>query len=337
MKMNSSMTNQRKVPLPLRFGKPLIRALLASAIVTCTSAAQQGSPTLKITSPLAGTVVAPGQTISVTITSPANASFSMIGVIGEDPIGFSSTATSVPAQISLTIPSNISSCRPRMLTAVGLTSSGQRAMSDTILIDIERRDLPMSLSVLMSSVTFGVIGEESPIEILATFSDGTILDVAESSYVAYSSSNTNVATVDANGIVTSVATGIASIRATYTLNGKKVQLTIPVTVPDQIMSVLPVSLRFGSQNVGTSGTPQQLTVTNASRGILKIISVGSRGDFSESDNCTFSSPLSAGGTCTINVAFTPTRTGTRTGALSIVNSFDITPTSIPLTGTGTGQ
>jgi len=45
------------------------------------------------------------------------------------------------------------------------------------------------------------------------------------------------------------------------------------------MTVPPVSVDVGSQNVGTSSSPQQLTVTNAGIGVLKIISVGAAGDF----------------------------------------------------------
>jgi hypothetical protein len=233
----------------------------------------------------------------------------------------------------MSIPAKLA-CRTYALTAVGTTTSGRDVESDPILIDVERPDIPTSISPLMPSINFSVLGEQSPVILVATFPDGSILEVTRSSSVTYFSSNTSIATVDANGMVTAVATGNASLTTTYTLNGQNVRATIPVRVPRQIMTVSPVYLTFGSQNVGTSSSPQQLTVTNAGNGTLNIISVGTAGDFSETDNCVSSSPLPSAGTCTINVAFTPTGTGPRKGTLNIANGFSIIPSAISMTGTG---
>jgi Bacterial Ig-like domain (group 3)/Abnormal spindle-like microcephaly-assoc'd, ASPM-SPD-2-Hydin/Bacterial Ig-like domain (group 2) len=297
---------------------------------------QQNPPLLQITSPSNDTVVNPGQAISVSVTSPANASFSQAGVVGEDPIGFSSVATSVPAEFSITIPTIIA-CRKFMLTAVGATSSGQSARSATILIDVERPDMPTAIGPQIPALTFKALGETFPLVLLAQFSDGSILDATESSYVTYSSGNTAIATVDSNGIVTGGSAGSTSITATYALNGQSVQTTIPVTVPPPVMSVSPVSLSFGSQNVGATSTAQQLTVTNTSNSNLKIVSVGATGDFSETDNCASSSPLPTNGTCTLNVTFTPTGTGARQGTVSISNGTISIASTVALSGTGLGQ
>ncbi|HEV3481492.1 MAG TPA: Ig-like domain repeat protein [Candidatus Acidoferrales bacterium] len=329
----TTASKRRPFAVVLGFGTTI--SVLLAVVGVC--AAQQGQPSLQITSPADGTIVSPGQTITVAVSSPENASFAHVVVIGEDPIGFSSMATSAPAQLSVTIPSDINSCRPYALTAVGSTSSGQTGGSDPISIDVERSDMPTSLSAPMPSITFGAIGETLPIQLLANFSDGSTLEVTRSSYVAYSSSNTAVATVDANGIISAVATGSASVTATYALNGQNVQAVIPVTVPEQIMTISPGSLSFGNQNLGTQSATQQLTVTNAADDTLKIVSVAASGDFAESDNCASASPLSPSGTCTITVAFIPTGTGARTGAVTVGNAFSIIPTTISLSGTGIGQ
>jgi len=63
-------------------------------------------------------------------------------VIGEDPVGASNVQTSAPAHFTLTIPSDIDSCEPYMLAAVGATSSGQYAESDTILLTSSGRTCP---------------------------------------------------------------------------------------------------------------------------------------------------------------------------------------------------
>ncbi|MHB8527459.1 MAG: Ig-like domain repeat protein [Candidatus Acidiferrales bacterium] len=318
-------------------GITLAKIAVVLLAVAVASGAQQNPPLLQITSPAEGTVVNPGQTISVTVTSPGNASFLQVGVIGEGPIGFSSLVTSVPAQFSMSIPTNIA-CRKFMLTAVGATSSGQSAESLTILIDVERPDRPTALSQLDSKtpgLSFDAIGEQLPLVLLGTFSDGSILDVTRSTNVTYSSSDSSIAAVDTNGMVTGTGTGDATITATYSVNGQNVSLAIPVTVESVGITISPTSLTsFGSQSIGVTSTAQAVTVTNTAVGSLKILSVNATGDFSETGNCLASSPLSTNGICTINVTFTPTVAGPRTGTLTVTNDFSGLPTSIPLSGTG---
>src|SRR5258708_14675154 len=125
---------------------------LAIVLPVIASQAQQTQPAVRITVPRTGTVVSPGQTLSVSVNSPAGLAFSQVVVIAEHPIGMSTIATSVPAQFSVNIPSAIA-CGPHMLTAGGTTTSGQNAESISIMIDVERRDFPVSLSASTSSLT----------------------------------------------------------------------------------------------------------------------------------------------------------------------------------------
>jgi len=224
-----------------------------------------------------------------------------------------------------------------MLTASGLSASGQSAQSATILIDVERPDLPISLSALMPSITFGVQGQQFPVITLATFADGTILDVTQSSNISYSSLNPGVAIVDPTGLLTGVAPGNTSLQAIYGQGSSSVSVSIPVTVPALVLSPSPTSLSFGSQDVGTNSAQQQSTLTNGENGPIGILGVHATGDFSESDDCVSSSPLALNATCTINVSFTPTATGLRTGMVYIDNRFTTAPLGIRLTGTGTGS
>jgi sugar lactone lactonase YvrE len=81
-------------------------------------------------------------------------------------------------------------------------------------------------------------------------------------------------------------------------------------------SVSPTGLSFSSQNRGTVSNSQAVTVTNTSNDVLSIasISIGSA-QFSQTSNCGSSVPPNS--SCTINVVFKPTITGTITGVLSI--------------------
>jgi Bacterial Ig-like domain (group 2) len=304
-------------------------------VLPCAVAAQDtgSKPTtgnlLQITSPASGTVVNPGQTLSVTVTSPTNIAFTQVAVFAE-PIGISSIASSVPAQFSLSIPKDIS-CRSYRIMSVGTTLSGQYVSSTEVLIDVERSDSPTSLSTLMPAIEFDNLGETFPVTISASFSDRSSFEVTESSKLVYNSSNPNVATVDATGMVTALGVGKTSITATY---GGSLHITIPITVPPQALEPSATSLNFGSQTVGIDSNPQQISLTNKTYGPMKIFELNTTGDFSEKDNCRSLSPLAAGSTCTINVTFTPTEMGLRKGSVSISDSFNGSLT-ISLWGTAT--
>src|SRR5207253_3020646 len=57
------------------------------------------------------------------------------------------------------------------------------------------------------------------------------------------------------------------------------------------------------------------------------------GDFAQTNNC--GTTVAAGANCTINVTFTPTATGTRSGALTVTDNATNSPQTASLSGTGT--
>src|SRR5260370_3698673 len=265
--------------------------------------AGQTQPALQITSPADGTVVTPGQTITVSVTSPNNTAFKQVFVIGEQPLPASTIASSVPAQFSILIPQ---ATRPGkyLITAWGGTTANQVQGSSPVTIDVERADLPTSLNANRVRVSFQSQGQKVPLQISGTFADGSVADLTVSSNMAYTSSNASIATVDNNGVVTAIATGNASITATYGQGAQGVRGSVAVTVPPPVLTSSPITLSFNSENVGTSSSPQTVTITNVSNNQgLKVGPVSAMGDFSETDNCASSSPIAVGGLCTINVTF----------------------------------
>jgi hypothetical protein len=124
------------------------------AVLTIPASVSAQSPALlAITSPASGTVISPGQTVTVTVTSPANAVFDIIGLIGTGEIGVvNAMATAVPAQFSVAIPADMM-CRTHTLTAIAVTTSGQDA-SAGIDIDVERPDMPWSISAQLRQIIF---------------------------------------------------------------------------------------------------------------------------------------------------------------------------------------
>jgi len=292
-----------------------------------------GPVVLQIASPASGTIVSPGQSLSVSVTSPSNTSFTDVDIVGQSPLPPVNEAMSVPAEFSLDIPLNIAS-RKYAIRAMGLTASNQNVESDAIWIDIERPDMPVSIAAATDSLEFIAPGQELPINLLGTFADGPELYITESSHVTYTSSDTNIVTVASDGIVTAGAPGYAVVTATYANNGQAIRGFIEITVASSVPTPSLYSLSFGDQTLGTSGIARHLTLTNNSIWPVQITNVSASGDYSATSDCTDSSPLLPGGTCSVSILFTPSTVGLRTGKLSIGSGFSPIPISIPLVGKG---
>ena len=100
-----------------------------------------------------------------------------------------------------------------------------------------------------------------------------------------------------------------------------------------VVNVSPTSFNFGNQIVNSHSSPQAFTLTNSSSSSVGITSIGMTGDYSQTNLC--GSSIAGNSSCTINVTFTPTTTGTRTGTLTIVDGAGTQAAS--LTGAGVTQ
>ncbi|MFF2852277.1 choice-of-anchor D domain-containing protein [Streptomyces sp. NPDC058001] len=99
------------------------------------------------------------------------------------------------------------------------------------------------------------------------------------------------------------------------------------------LSASPTSLSFASRVVGSTSPAQAVTVTNNGTATAALGTVATTGDFAQTKTC--GTTLAAGASCTVNVTFTPTATGTRTGMLSVPSNDANSPLSVALSGTGT--
>ena len=93
------------------------------------------------------------------------------------------------------------------------------------------------------------------------------------------------------------------------------------------------ALTFASQGVGSTSAAQSITLTNTGVAALNISSIVASGDFAQTDNC--GTTVAAGASCAINVTFTPTAAGTRSGNLTITDDALGSPRTISLSGAGT--
>ncbi len=100
------------------------------------------------------------------------------------------------------------------------------------------------------------------------------------------------------------------------------------TVPAATLA--PGTIDFGGIAVGSSSNQQTLTVT-ATQGCVTVPTITLSGDYHETDNCT--SVLGTGSSCTIQVTFSPTASGSRPGSLLVKTGG----TTLSTTLSGQGQ
>jgi len=98
-------------------------------------------------------------------------------------------------------------------------------------------------------------------------------------------------------------------------------------------TALPDSLTFPSQIDATTSTSQTVTVTNTGSVSLTPTAISINGDFAETDTCQ-TSTVSPGGTCSIEVTFTPTVPGVRAGQLILFSNIQGGQFTVSLSGTG---
>ena len=101
-----------------------------------------------------------------------------------------------------------------------------------------------------------------------------------------------------------------------------------------IAEASPASLQFGRQAFSSASPAQTVTVTNTGSLVLTPTAMTMNGDFSETDNCQ-NAAVPVGGSCSIQVTFTPTDTGTRSGQMILNANIYGGQLAVDLGGTGT--
>jgi hypothetical protein len=105
-----------------------------------------------------------------------------------------------------------------------------------------------------------------------------------------------------------------------------------IPTPTASGSLTPTAGSFGKVIIGASSNGQVFTFINNGETDIVISSVVATGDYALTSTC--SGTLVAGSSCTANVVFTPTASGTRTGTLKITTNLPNPVFSAALTGTG---
>jgi hypothetical protein len=156
------------------------------------------------------------------------------------------------------------------------------------------------------------------------YAPSTVVPLTATPASGYAFLNWTGNVANANSASTSVTT--SSSPQTVTAN-----FVLTTTV-----SVSPTSLFFPSRNVGTTSPAQTVTLTNRGSNTLTIESVSaSLPDYLISNN-TCSGMIASHGTCTLQVSFAPTTSGSRNGTLSFTDTGVGSPQTVTLTGSAVG-
>jgi hypothetical protein len=103
------------------------------------------------------------------------------------------------------------------------------------------------------------------------------------------------------------------------------------------VSLSPNMLAFSAEAVGTSSSPQMATLTNSGTAALNIqtVAIAGGGDFviGSGTTCANGSSVAVGGSCVIQVAFSPTTPGQKSAAVTITDNAGDSPQQISLAGT----
>jgi hypothetical protein len=138
---------------------------------------------------------------------------------------------------------------------------------------------------------------------------------------------------------TPTTTGARSASVLVSSNGGNgsVALSGTGTAPNSpIASLSPTSLNFANQTTATASSAQVVTLSNTGNAPMTVNTIviggSNAGDFAQTNSCSSSSPVAAGGNCTISVTFTPATTGTRSATLAVTTNGG--NGNVALSGTG---
>lgn len=172
-----------------------------------------------------------------------------------------------------------------------------------------------------SAVTLSATG--LPSGVTAAFAPNPATSTSTLTSTASATSKSGTATIIVKGVS-------GSLTNTTTLS-----LTVNATVGSPAVTLKPTSLTWGAITVGTTGPERTVNVTNSGTATLDITSIKNTGDFAQkivASSC--GSTLAPKTTCHVEMTFTPTETGARTGTLTITDNAADSPQTVPLAGIG---
>jgi hypothetical protein len=295
----------------------------------------------------------------VTVTNTGNVAVTGISVSigGTNPTNFArsggSCGTSLAIGLSCTI--NVT-FTPSAASLFSATLSVSATGANTAIVTLSGIGGGPVVSVLPTSLTFAL----QPVGTTSAAQTVTVSNTGNAPLTAFSATfggtnPTNFARAAGDTCGTTLAAGAScTINVTFTPSATGARsatlsvsgtgtntaiVTLSGTGAGPVVGVLPASLTFASQAVGTTSAIQTVTVSNTGNAPLTAISATFGGtnptNFARAAGDTCGTTLAAGASCTINVTFTPSAVGAQSATLS-VSGAGANTAIVTLSGTGAG-
>ncbi len=289
------------------------------------------------------------QNITISNTSGATVTLQTPTVSGDFALSANtcgaSLAPSTGCTVSIAFKPTATGTRPGTLTVTDSVGTQTAALSGTGFAPATDTLAPLRLSfgaqqLNMASaaqqVTLTNTGDAALTLIAAQVASGDFAAVngCGNSLAGHTSCAISVSFVPKN-----VGAESGSMTVTDEFKTQTVALNGTGTAPPGVSLAPSRLLDFGTVGVGASGTAQTVTLTNNGGEPLVISGVAAGGDFALLPGKTTcpvgsSSGLAANASCAMQVEFTPTSGGVRSGVLTVADNAPGAPQSLRLTGIG---
>jgi hypothetical protein len=297
------------------------------------------------------TTTSPAQTLVVTNSGSATLTVTSVTATTEFGIAGGSCGTAAfnldagaSCELTVTFTPSATGTRTGTLTLI------HNAAGSPAVVTLTGTGISAGVGLSPSAIAFGtqVVGTTSGPQSTTLTNTGaaplSVTALAASGDFALSSPDcaTLPVTLQPNGVCTLVVTfgptaaGVRTGTVTITdgLGQQFVSLTGDGAAPG--VQLTPANLDFGSQTVGTTSAEQTATLTNTGTSSLQVDSFIAAGDFAMTspDCATLPVTLAPGQVCTLELNFTPTAAGIRTGLLGVTTSASASQQFVVLEGIG---
>jgi hypothetical protein len=338
---DSDTTGQQKVTLTgVGLGIPIVTLTPTSLSFPDTTVGISSTP-LKVTLKNSGSATL--SIASITFTGINITDFSQTNTCG------SSVGIGVTCTISVTFTPQNSGARSASML---LTDN---ASPTTQTVTLSGNGLSASVSVSPTSLNFGNqqvgVGSTAQVVTMTNTGTGAVLissitlggtnpgDYSETSTCPISPKTLGAgANCTVNVTFKPTTTGLRSATLSFTDNALNSPQSVNLvgTGVSPTVKLTPTSMNFGNVAVGTSSSSKAATLQNIGSVNVSITSVSitgtNPGDYSDTSTC--GATLAPGASCTINVTFKPTTTGTRNATLQVTDNATGSPQQVTLTGVG---
>jgi hypothetical protein len=290
-----------------------------------------------VTTTLASSVNPSSYGQAVTLTATVSGGSSPTGTVG-----FTANSAAISGCSAVTLDSGQAQCTTSTLPlgaeSIIAAYSGDSKNPGTSSMPVSQGVDPANLIVTAKSESMALGGVVPALSYTMT---GFVLGDTQGTATTGQPIRTTTATSDSPAgayPITITAGTLVLTKSYYVLS--LVNGTLTINGAATAVGLFPGTLAFPLQGLGTTSTAQTITVTSLGTGALTISSIGvtgaDTGDFGISNNCPISpSTLAANATCTISVKFTPTATGPRQAAVTIVSNAPTSPNAVFVSGAGT--